>query len=182
MPTSNFFTPMEDKYKQCRKCHALKPLAFFPRDRSRPDGRWHTCSACNRQRWKTQGRTLAADRKAREQAERQSREGLSGLQQYRRKDSGLRALPPGLRYKAQQLYSYYMHNHRRHLTQQRCALLLACACSNAKRLGNRSWARRMWRLKGYRRAERRKLPEAERLAEIRARNAGTPRHRLLPLD
>jgi hypothetical protein len=31
------------------------------------------------------------------------------------------------------------------------ALLMACAASNAKRVGDRSWARRMWRLKGWRR-------------------------------
>ncbi len=148
---------MTEGFKRCRDCGHWKPLAFFPRDRSRPDGRWHTCRTCNRQRWKTQGRFQAALRKAEQRArqQRQSRQGLKGLHSYRRKRSGLEALPSELRWQAQQLYSRYLSKHRGQLTQERCALLLACACSNVKRLGDRSWARRLWRLKGYRRAERR---------------------------
>jgi hypothetical protein len=164
MQTSNLLTLPSGRnaHKQCRKCHAPKPLAFFPRDRSRPDGRWHTCRACNRQRWQTQGQPQAALRKAeqRVQQQRQTRQGLKGLQCYRnRKCSGFDRLPPELRWQAQRLYSEYLHRHRGHLTQQRSALLLGCACSNVKRLGDRSWARRLWRMKGYRRAERRKAAE-----------------------
>ena len=35
--------------KHCGKCEQSKTLPFFPRDRSRPDGRWHTCKLCNQQ-------------------------------------------------------------------------------------------------------------------------------------
>jgi hypothetical protein len=38
----------------------------------------------------------------------------------------------------------------------------------------------MWRLKGYRRAERRKAAQQAELAEIRAMNAGKPRVVYLP--
>ena len=48
--------------KQCRKCGQSKPLGFFPRDRSRPDERWHTCKLCNQQHGRLV-RKAARDRK-----------------------------------------------------------------------------------------------------------------------
>src|SRR5215469_9088885 len=36
--------------KLCGKCGQRKTLQLFPRDRSRPDGCWHTCKQCNGKR------------------------------------------------------------------------------------------------------------------------------------
>jgi hypothetical protein len=148
-----------DGNKRCRKCGICKTLWFFPRDRSRPDGRWHSCRACNRADWKERGKFLAAGKKAREKALHRSRTGLQGLRQYRRKHAAgeFASLPPELRWKARQLLNRYLARHRHHLTGPRIAALCACAASNVRRLGDRSWARRMWRLKGYHRTMRRSL-------------------------
>ena len=75
---------------------------------------------------------------------------------------------------AQNLLNRYRGRHPRR-SQAQDALLIATATSNARRVGDRSWARRMWRLKGYRRAERRKAEQQTELIEIRVRNARTPR-------
>jgi|SRR5271169_5563990 len=167
--------------KLCRKCGQAKRLAFFPRDRSRPDGRWHTCSACNRRWWKEVGKPRAARR--RWQTASSNGTGLSGLRQYRNR-SGERFsnLPPDLRWKAERLLAKYMTRHRWHMTPTRYAALIACAASNVRRVGDRSWARSLWRLKGYRRAERRKAVGAAQLDEIRRRNAGRSRVAYLSLD
>ncbi len=145
--------------KRCRKCEQSKTLPFFPRDRSRPDGRWHTCSACNRKQWKEVGKQRAARR--RWQSGGHSCTGLPGLRQYRNL-SGERFsnLPADLRWKAERLLSKYVARHQWHMTPTRYAALVARAASNARRLGDRSWARSLWRLKGYRRAERKKSAEA----------------------
>jgi hypothetical protein len=42
------------KTKLYRKCGQRKTLPLFPRDHSRPDGRWHTCKECNQQRCRFQ--------------------------------------------------------------------------------------------------------------------------------
>jgi hypothetical protein len=167
--------------KRCHRCEQWKTLPFFPRDRSRRDGRCHTCSACNRREWKEVGKPRAAQR--RWQRGSHSRTGLPGLRQYRN-TSGERFsnLPPDLRLKAERLLSKYVARHQWHMTPTLYAALIACAASNVHRLGDRSWARSLWRLKGYRRAERNKAAEAVQLDEIRARNAGKPRVRYLPLD
>src|ERR1700687_5680036 len=66
-----------DGKKRCRKCGMRKTLAFFPQDRSKPDGRWHTCRACNREYSAERGKFLAIERKIRERASRPpSRTGL----------------------------------------------------------------------------------------------------------
>ncbi len=130
-------------------------LAFFPRDRSKPDGRWHSCRACNRIYWATRGKPLEAQRKADAQAGRQTRQGLRGLRQYGHPGDRLGALPPELRSQAERLLKKYLTRHGWHMTGPRYAALVACAASNAKRVGDRSWARGMRRLKGYRRAQRR---------------------------
>jgi len=156
------FVNHSDGDKRCPKCGIYKALGLFPRDRSRPDGRWHTCRACNRECWKRQGKFLAAEKKAREKALHQSRTGLRGLREYRRKQPAgeFASLSPELRWKARQLLNKYLDRHKYHLTGPRIAALCACAASNVRRLGDRSWARRLWRIKGYYRSQRRRL-EAE---------------------
>ena len=157
------YTP-NDQTKLCRKCHSRKPAGFFPKDRSRADGRWYTCRACNRKHWQQRGKLLALDRKI-EQTERQSRTGLCGLRQYRRKNcEEFASVSPELRFKARQLVNKYLARHKHRLTPTLIASLYACAASNVKRLGDRSWARRLWWKKGYyRKLEREAEGEAERL-------------------
>lgn len=145
--------------KLCRGCGDWKALAFFPRDRSRPDGRWHTCRLCNRKRWQATGKHDAAMKKERERTERVTRTGLKGLRQYPHPGDRFTSLPFDLRPNAQRLLNRYLKRHRHHMTPALYASLHATAASNARRVGNRSWARRMRRLKGYRRAERRMLPQ-----------------------
>src|SRR5215471_2707444 len=90
-----------DQTKLCPKCHTRKPPGFFPKDRSRADGRWHTCRACNRKHWQQRGKLLALARKIEQAEHQQSRTGLRGLRQYRRKNSEVFAsVPPELRFKA----------------------------------------------------------------------------------
>ncbi len=166
--------------KRCRQCGQVKTLPFFPRDRSRPDGRWHSCRACNRHYWVTQGKLLTAERKARSRAQRGHFQGLAGLRHYRHEPVPelFARLRPDLRDKARLILSRSLERARhqgRRLSQQQIAARIGNAASNACRASDRSWARRMWRLKGYRRAERMKAEEEARLAEIRARNAGKPR-------
>ena len=173
--------------KCCHVCHRDKPLGFFPQDRSRLDGRWHTCRLCNGNRWREHGKSIAAERKlAKRIAQAQnSRNGILGLRKYHRSGKGLEGLPPDLRYKAQGIISRAIARAKakgRRLSQERFALLTACAISNARRVGDRSWSRRMLRLKGYRRAERRQAEKEAQLAEIRARNENAPtRHKLLSI-
>lgn len=167
-----------DGKKRCRKCGMRKTLAFFPQDRSKPDGRWHTCRACNREYSAERGKFLAIERKIRERASRPpSRTGLRGLRQYRRpKNAGeFASLPPELRWPARQLLNKYLHRHRHHLTPALIASLHGCAVSNVQRLGDRSWARRLWWQKGRYRVMRRELEAAAEQAEIRASNVGKPR-------
>jgi hypothetical protein len=164
--------------KRCRKCGVIKPLAFFPIDRSQPDGHWHTCRACNREYWKRRGKLMALRRKY----NKQSRSGLAGLKRYGHGGPRFGSLPPDLRAVAQRLLSGYMVKHAHHLTPARYASLVACAASHARLVGNRSWARSMWRKKGWRRQERRQAVQDARLAEIRARNAGKPRASYRGLD
>lgn len=169
--------PAHDGRKRCRKCGLSKTLAFFPKDRSRPDGHWHTCRACNREYWAERGKVLALDKKIRERARHPSRTGIRGLRRYRRpKDvEEFASVPPELRWQARQLLNKYLHRHRYHLTPALIACLHGCAASNVQRLGDRSWARRLWWKKGYYRAMRRELVAAAEQAEIRAARVGRPR-------
>lgn len=163
-----------DQTKLCSKCHTRKPPGFFSKDRSRGDGRWHACRACNREYWQQRGKLLALARKI-EQTEHQSRTGLCGLRQYRRKNSEeFASVPPELRFQARQLVNKYLARHRHHLTSTRIAALYACAASNVQRLGDRSWARRLWWKKGYyRKLEREAEAEAER--QSRSNRAAKPK-------
>jgi hypothetical protein len=136
-----------------------KTLPQFPRDRSQPDGCWHTCKECNTQRCGFL-RWAVREHKKWEliyspPPPANPRRRLGGLKSYRKKskNSGepFSNLPPLVRCFAEQLYINYLHKHRGpRLTQQKRALLMATAASNARRVGDRSWARRMWRLKGLR--------------------------------
>jgi hypothetical protein len=172
--------------KRCRVCGHDWPLGFFPIDRSRPDGRWHTCSACNKNHWREHGKQRALGRKLQVKLEqaRTSRTGLSGLRKYHTADGLFDSLPVELRLKAQMILSNSLARARaegRKLSQPQIALRIAAAVSNCVRVGDRSWARRMWRLKGYRRAERRKAEKEATQAEIRARNErGPTRHKVIP--
>lgn len=101
-----------------------------------------------------------------------SRTGLHGLRQYRRKDcEEFASLPPELRRPARQLLNKYLARHKHHLTLPRIASLHACAASNVRRLVDRSWARRMWRLKGHHRTMRRSLEAQAQQDSIPTRRA-----------
>ena len=172
------YVPTPSAVKHCRKCAQSKPLDFFPRDRSRRDGRWHTCKACNGQRCRF---LRWAARKHKQQELISSppppapRLRLEGLKSYRNTSGELpfSHLPPRERFIARQLFIKYLDRHRGPgLSQPKQALLMACAASNARRVGDRSWSRRMKRLKGWRRQRRR---DFEQQQEDRSRNIERPR-------
>jgi hypothetical protein len=171
--------------KRCRRCGSERYLVLFPRDQSRPDGYWHTCILCNRDDWKQHGKARAIQRKLDDLLERarNSRTGLVGLKKYHN-GPGFDALPTTLRIEAQRILSRFLARAKaegRHLSQPQIALRIASAVSNCWRVGDSTWRRRMLRLKGYRRAERRKAVEQARLAEVRTKNAeGKLRSKLLP--
>ena len=148
------FLAGQSREKVCRKCGRSKTLAFFPRDRSRADGCWHTCRLCNSQHWKATGKQQAALKRARERAEKITQTGLRGLRQYGHSGDSFASMPYPLRWTAERLLNKYLAIHRDRMTPALYASLHATAASNAHRVGDRSWARRMWRIKGYRRAER----------------------------
>jgi len=121
---------------------------------------------------------LPAERKIRQRAEHPSRTGLRGLRKYRRKNKNTEefvSVPPELRWEARQLLNKYLAGHRHHLTPVLVASLHACAASNVRRLGDRSWARRLWRIKGYHRSLRRAVEADAEQETLRARRAGKPR-------
>jgi hypothetical protein len=145
-------------HKRCRHCGGEKPLGFFPRDRSRPDGRWHTCTMCNKKRWAEQGKQRAL-RKLEERIRRRenSRSGIQALRKHYRNGSAFDSLPPVLRRGAEMIWSNSLARAKaegRHLSQPEIALRKANAVSNCVRVGDSSWSRSMLRHKGYRRAER----------------------------
>jgi len=83
----NLYLPSPSAVKHCRKCGQSKPLEFFPRDRSRRDGPWHTCKECNGQRCRF---LRCADREHKKQElaaspplQPASRRRLEGLKSYR---------------------------------------------------------------------------------------------------
>ena len=146
--------------KRCRKCGGDKPLGFFPRDRSRRDGHWHTCTMCNRKRRAELGKYRAL-RKLENKIRRRvnSLSGIEALRKNYRGGSAFDSLPPALRCKAELIWSNSLARARaegRRLSQPEIALRKANAVSNCVRVGDRSWSRSMLRQKGYRRAERRK--------------------------
>jgi hypothetical protein len=61
---------MSHDTKTCPQCHAVKPLADFPVNRRRPDGRAGWCRLCTRAYLKRHGDELRARALAREAAER----------------------------------------------------------------------------------------------------------------
>jgi len=167
--------------KYCRRCQQWKRPKDFPVDRSRRDGRWHTCSACNKQRCRLL-RKAARERKKRALTaspppDPAPRWRLYGLESYRnRSDEPFSRLSPVEKFIAWQLFGKYLHRHRGpRLSQPKCALLMACAASNARRVGDRSWSRRMKRLKGWHRQRRKEFEQLVSLAAIRARNAARQR-------
>jgi hypothetical protein len=170
------------KTKLCRKCGESKPLSLFPRDRSRPDCRWHTCKECNAQRCRflrwARSEHKKQDFAASSPPPPASRRRLGGLKSYRHTSGDLpfSHLPPRERLIARQLFNMYLDRHRGPgLSQPKMALLMACAASNVKRVGDKSWSRRMKRLKGWRRQRRRNFEQQIHLAEMRARSGGKPR-------
>src|SRR5215469_3156924 len=111
---------------------AVETLEFFRRDRSRPDGRWHTCKQCNGQRCRFL-RWAASEHKKQEVAassppQPASRWRLDGLKSYRNNSGELfPQLPPRERFIAWQLLNKYLDRHRGPgLTQPKQALLMAC--------------------------------------------------------
>jgi len=145
--------------KRCRLCCQNKLVGFFPRDRSRADGRWHTCTLCNKNQWRDQREHRAMQRlRKRIEKRENSRTGIRGLRKYYRGNSQFDSLPLALRLKAEAIWSKSLAWARaegRRLSQAEIALRKANAVSNCIRVGNRSWSRSMLRQKGYRRAERR---------------------------
>jgi hypothetical protein len=85
---------------------------------------------------------------------------------------GLHALPRKLRIEALRILNRSLARasaEGKHLSQPQIALRIACAISNSWRVGDRGWRRRMLRLKGYRRAERRRMEQDIRQEEMRAK-------------
>jgi hypothetical protein len=156
--------PVSSVTKQCHKCGDAKPLAFFPRDRSRPDGRWHTCKLCNQQHGRLV-RQAASEQKvlALRSLPAASRRRLTALREH---SDGCRRrvfeqLPRSLQQLAWGIYQKALRTHVQRYGfragQPKRALLWACAVSNAQRVGDSSWSRRMKRLKGWRRQREREL-------------------------
>jgi len=74
------------------------------------------------------------------------------------------------------LFNKYVHKHRGPgLSQPKQALLMACAASNAKRVGDKSWSRRIRRLKGWRRQRLREFEHQHQLEVNQSRNVERPR-------
>jgi hypothetical protein len=159
--------------KRCAKCGLVKPLAFFPVDRSRPDGHWHTCRACNRLDWQARGKVLAF----RKRYSGSPRAGLRGLKLKRYRHGGPRfsLLPPQLQPIAERLLSGYRVKHKDHMTPALDASLVASAASHARLVGNRAWGLSMRAKKGWRTRQRRQAEQDRGLTEIRTRNAGKSR-------
>jgi hypothetical protein len=178
--------PISIGLKWCSHCQRSLCITRFPVDRSRPDGRWHSCQDCNQRYWEERGKPRALDRKLDRRFERaqNGNTGLVGLKKYHN-GSGFDGLPATLRIEAEQILSRSLARARaegKHLSQPQIALRIACAVSNSWRVGDSSWRRRMARLKGYRRAERRKASEDARRNEIRTKNGeGKPRSKVLPI-
>lgn len=137
MQNSRFLT-YGSAMKRCRKCQQLRAVNMFPVDRSKPDGRWHSCKFCSRQYWRERGKCLRKSAKAATQY-RPTLTGLLNLRPYHSKDrQPFASLPPELRWDAQELLSKYLDRHQRHLTPALHACLCACAASNVQRLGDNS--------------------------------------------
>ena len=108
--------------KLCGKCGQRKTLPFFPRDRSRPDGRWHTCKECNQQRCRFLQCAVREHKKWElvysSPPPPNPRRRLDGLKSYRKnsKNTGepFSHLPPLERCFAEQLFSNNLHKHRGH--------------------------------------------------------------------
>jgi hypothetical protein len=148
--------------KWCPRCKQNLCVTQFPVDRSRRGGRWHSCRSCNRRYWVERGKSLVLARKLEQISQRIDWSGLAGLRQHPRVAGGLDALPPDLRSKAEQIFSNSITRAKaegKSLSQPQIAARIANAISNVRRLGDRAWSHRMLRLKGYRRAERRKLEQ-----------------------
>jgi hypothetical protein len=161
-------------YKWCPRCKRNRYITEFPVDRTRRNGRWHSCRKCNQTYCATRGKALAAQRKAQERSQRQTRQGLSGLTQCSHPGVRFANVPKESRGDAERIFSNSLARAEaqgRHLSQPQIASRIACAASNARRVGDGSWARRMRRLKGYRRAERRKMDQEMQLAEQREMQA-----------
>ena len=166
--------------KQCRKCGQTKPLGFFPCDHSRPNGRWHTCKLCNQQHGRLV-RKAARDRKA--LALRSlppppcRRLDVLEAQRGRRGGTVFEQLSPYLQQQARRICHKSLRTHVQRYgfraSQPKSALLWASAVSNAQRVGDSSWSRRMRRLKGWRRQRQRDFVQQVQLAEMRARNAAS---------
>jgi hypothetical protein len=167
--------------KRCQRCQRWQRLSEFPLDRSRRDGHWHTCRLCNRKR----GRLLRRDARERKKRELLTapppiptfpRPRLSGLKKYRNKSGEAFAnLSPVERLIALQLFNKYMQQRQGvQVLQPQRALLMACAASNAKRVRDSRWGRRMRWLKGQCRRQR-ELEQQMQLAEIPDRNAAPAR-------
>ena len=149
--------------KKCRMCGQAKPLAFFPRDRSRPDGRWHTCKLCNQQHLQTLRQAASEQRRLALQTSPPPRQRLEELRASSNSNGAtvFERLPRSLQQRVWGIYDKALHTHVQRYgiqaSQPKRALLWACAVSNVQRVGNNSWSRRMKRLKGWRRQRQRQL-------------------------
>jgi hypothetical protein len=149
--------------KQCRRCGQAKPLAFFPRDRSRPDGRWHICKLCNQQHGRLMRQAASEQRRLALQTSPPPHQRLEALRAScnRNRATVFERLPRSLQQQAWSIYHKALRTHRQRYgfsaSQPKRALLWACAVSNARRVGDNSWSRRMKRLKGWRRQRQREL-------------------------
>jgi hypothetical protein len=164
------------------RCEQWKHLADFPRDRCRPDGRWHTCKRCHveRQRFRR-----AEVRELKKQALLYSlppppapRSRLHTLTKAYRKTSGpglpFDHLPPDEKFNARQIVNKSVARHGPRISQPKYALRRANAASNARRVGNSFWGRSMRAKKGWRTRREREFWELLHQANMRALSGQTP--------
>jgi hypothetical protein len=168
--------------KWCPRCQWNQSVADFPVDRSRRDGRWHSCRSCAKAYWEQRGRLLRLARSEKQCESRQLNvQGLEGLRRYSHQpQERFESVPPSLRPAAQLIFNRSLEKARRQgrpLTQPLLGLFYASAASNAVRLGNRSFAARMSACKRWKRHRERQLSEERSPARPQVRM----RRRLLPL-
>jgi len=74
--------PLTEGYKWCPRCKRNQRITRFPMDRSRRDGRWHSCKTCAKDYWNKRGKDLRTARAEKKRRERQQLQGLKGLSRY----------------------------------------------------------------------------------------------------
>lgn len=178
-------TPVTVGLKWCPHCQRSLCITKFPVDRSRSNGRWHSCSECARNNWHNRGKFLRADRRASLRLEVEARSGLKGLHQFyshQNRGEPFASVPLRRKSDAELIYRQGIEKDRRTgrpCTRQRRALRLANAASNAGRVGNRSFLARMNAFKRWKRF--RELNATQEIERMHRYPPDKPRSKVLPV-